>query len=60
MVAHPEELHSRTGSCYEHSINAEKSTTRDSLYIKEGFRLRIRFVETGGGGGDKGSQNVKL
>ena len=28
-------------------------TTRDSWYIKEGFRLRVRFVEIGGGGTKK-------
>ena len=32
---------------------AENSTARDSWYIKEGFRLRIRFVEAGLGGFDK-------
>ena len=49
-----EEMH-RTGSCYKYSITAENSTTRDSTYIEEGFRLQIRFVETelGGGGGGK-------
>ena len=39
-------MHRRTGSCYKHHITAENSTARDSLYIKEGFRLPIRFVET--------------
>ena len=45
-----EEMH-RTGSCYKYSITAENSTTRDSTYIEEGFRLQIRFVETELGGG---------
>ena len=40
-------MHRRRGCCEKHSITAENSTPRDSLYIKEGFRLRIRFVETG-------------
>ena len=39
-------MHRRTGICYKHSITAENSTARDSSFIKEGFRLRIRFVET--------------
>ena len=43
----------RTGSCYKHHITAENSTARDSSYIKEGFRLGIRFVETELGGFDK-------
>ena len=46
-------MHRRTGSCYKNSITAENSTAKDSLYIKEGFRLWIRFVETGLGGFDK-------
>ena len=40
-------MHGRTGNCYKHSITVENNTARDSLYIKEGFRLWIRFVETG-------------
>ena len=40
-------MHRTTGSYYKHSIAAENSTARDSSYIKEGFILRIRFVETG-------------
>ena len=43
----------RTGSCYKHHITAENSTARDSSYIKEGFRLWIRFVETGFGNLEK-------
>ena len=46
-------MHRRTGSCYKNSITAENSTAKDSLCIKEGFRLWIRFVETGLGGFDK-------
>ena len=38
---------------FKHSITAENSTARDNSYIKEGFRLRIGFVETGLGGFDK-------
>lgn len=34
-------------------ITAESSTTRDSLHIKESFRLRIRFVEMSLGEGKK-------
>ena len=37
----------RTGNSYKDCITAENSTATDSLYIKEGFRLWIRFVETG-------------
>ena len=43
-------MHRRTGSSYKHSITTENSTATDSLYIKEGFRLWITFVETGLGG----------
>ena len=43
----------RAGSCYKHSTTAENSTSRDSSYIKEGFRLWIRFVETGFGNLEK-------
>ena len=46
-IKETEEMYRRTGSCYKHSITAENSTARDSLYIKEGFKLQIRFVETG-------------
>ena len=46
-------MHRTTGSYYKHSIAAENSTARDSSYIKEGFRLGIRFVETELGGFDK-------
>ena len=46
------EMHRRTGSCYKHSITAEKSTAMDSSYIKEGFRLWIRLVKTRLGGFD--------
>ena len=46
-------MHRRTESCCKHSITAENSTARDSSYIKEGFRLQIRFVETGWGFGKK-------
>ena len=42
-----------TGSCYKHSITAENNTARDSSYIKEGFRLWIRFVEMWFRGFDK-------
>ena len=49
-------MHRRTGSCYKHSITAENSTAMDSSYIKEGFRLRIRFLETGLGEFDKGKK----
>ena len=51
-------MHRRTGSCYKNSITAENSTAKDSLYIKEGFRLWIRFVETGLGGFDKEEKKV--
>ena len=40
-------MHRITGSCYKHSITTESSTARNSSYIKEGFRLLIRFVEMG-------------
>ena len=43
---------------FKHSITAENSTARDSSYIKEGFRLQIRFVETGLGVFDKGKKKV--
>ena len=49
----------RTGSCYKHSITAEKSTASDSSYITEGFRLQIRFVETGLGGFVKENKSGK-
>ena len=35
----------------------KKNTARDSLYIKEGFRLQIRFLEKGGG--EKGKKVVQ-
>ena len=38
-------MHSKTGSCYKHSITAESSIAKDSSYIKEGFRLRVKFVK---------------
>ena len=47
MVVGALALRRRTGSCYKHIITAENSTTKDSSYFKEGFILRIRFVETG-------------
>ena len=40
------------------STALERSFARDSLYIKEGFRLRIRFVETGLGWFDKEKNNT--
>ena len=41
-------MHRRTGSCYISTvITAENSTDRNSSYIKESFRLWLRFVETG-------------
>ena len=40
-------MHRRIGSCYKHSLAAENTPARDSSYIKEGFRLRLRFMETG-------------
>ena len=46
-------MHRRTGSCHKHCITAENSTARDTSYIKEGFRLRIRFAEKGLGLFDK-------
>ena len=52
-------MHRTTGSCYKHSITAENNTARDSSYIKEGFRLWIRFVETGLGGFDKEKKSGK-
>ena len=39
-------MYRRTGSCNKHCNTAENSTARDSLYIKEGFRLWLRFGET--------------
>ena len=48
-IEETEELHRRTGSCYKHSISAADSTTRDSSYIKEGFRYRVSFMKTGVG-----------
>ena len=33
----------------EDSISAADSTTRDSSYIKEGFRYRVSFMKTGVG-----------
>ena len=55
-IKETEELHRRTGSCYKHNIIAGNSTARDSSYIKEGFRLWKRFVETGVGEGKKGGE----
>ena len=66
-------MHRRTGTCYKHCITAENSTAWDSSYIKKGFILWIRFVETGlgwfdeekkrqmgkWGGGGKLFQNLK-
>ena len=52
-------MHRRTGSCYKYSITAENSTARDSLYIKESFRLWIRFMETGLGRFDKEKRSGK-
>ena len=52
-IEETEEMHRRTRSCYKRSIIAENSTARESSYIKEGFRLQIRFVEMGLGGVDK-------
>ena len=46
-------MHRTAGSCYKQSIPAENSTARDSSYINEDFRLRIRFVETRLGGFEK-------
>ena len=53
-IKETEELHRRAGSCYKHSITAVNSATRDSSYIKEGFRLRLSFVETWIKGGEWG------
>ena len=52
-IEQTEEIHRRTGSCYKHCINAGNSTARDSSYIRKGFRLQVRFVETGLGWFDK-------
>ena len=52
-------MHRKTGSCYKHHITAENSTARDSSYIKEGFRLPIRFVETGLRGFEKEKKRKK-
>ena len=52
-------MHRKTGSCYKHHITAENSTARDSSYIKEGFRLPIRFVETGLRGFEKEKKKKK-
>ena len=49
----------RTGSCYKHSITAENSTARDSLYIKAGFRLQIRLMGTRFEGFDKEKKSGK-
>ena len=62
-IEETEELHRRTGSCYKHSISAADSTTRDSSYIKEGFRYRVSFMKTGVGeekksGKEKGEGKV--
>ena len=43
-------MHRIIGSRYKHSITAENSTDGDSSYIKEGFRLKMRFEEMGSGG----------
>ena len=40
------------------STALERSFAWDSLYIKEGFRLRIRFVETGLGWFNKGKKKA--
>ena len=61
MVAHQTNLEELGVVIYKHSITAENSTTRDSLYIKESFRLRIRFAETGLWGEKKQlRKNVKI
>ena len=46
-------MHRTAGNCYKQSIPAKNSTARDSSYINEDFRLRIRFVETRLGGFEK-------
>ena len=50
----------RTGNCYKYSITAEISTARDSSYIKEGFRLGIRFLETVLEGGEDLTKKEKV
>ena len=46
-IKETEEMYRRAGDCYKHRITAKNSTARDSSYIKESFKLWIRFVETG-------------